>query len=508
MVASTDRGRASPLPAAASAVAAGRLGRGLLQRCLYFAAAAAVAGLALALRLPNLVVPSDNYDEGVYLESLLLMRHGYRPFVDFVATQGPIYLDLAYLSYALGGYTLSAARLGAVAASLAGLLGIAWATQTLGGRFGGLVAALALALSPTYLAVSRQVVPEAPAAGLAALAVGAAAQAQRHGGDRWRLLAGALVGLACSVKPIVAPAIIPVVLFSLERRSPRGALLALGAALLVGLGALLAVGPTAVLSQVVGWRVGGRQFDLATVPHNADLLLDKMFRQEQPAFYVLAAVGAGVLFGRSRRAGLAVIAWLAAQLGLLLLYVQLSSHLGAALPAPLALLAGVGLAGGVQAVARRRRALATPILILAGLWYAASVPALLDRDQRLIAGLLSTDRDRGEAERAAVQAIATLTDADDFVLTDAPYLAFLADRTVPPRLVDPSEARIEAGALTAEDVAAALRTYNPHLVVLWTGKLARFSALWERLGAEYPLVADFGLVDDLPRAIYRDPAGD
>lgn len=502
MLVSTPRARLAAV--VKGDAAGGAVWRGVLR----FVAAAAVLGLALALRLPNLTAPGDNYDEGVYLQSLLLMRHGYRPFADIVATQGPIYLDLAFLSYALGGHTLGAARLGSVAASLLGLGGVAWAARSLGGVPGGLSAALVLALSPTYLAVSRQVLPEAPAAGLAALAVGAAAHAHRFGGDRWRLLAGALLGLACSVKPIVAPAIIPVVLLVTERRSPRGALLALGAALAVGLGALLAVGPAEALQQVIGWRVGGRQLDPGTVGHNAELLVDKMFRQEQPALYALAALGAVALLHRGGRVGAAVTAWLATQLALLLLYAQLSSHLGATLLPPVGLLAGFGLAQAARALARPRLTPVLPLLAVLAAWYASAVPALVDRDQSLIAGLLSTDRDGGRDERDAVRAIARLTDPDDFVLTDAPYLAFLADRMVPPRLVDPSEARIEAGALTAEDVTAALRTYDPELVVLWTGKLARFRPLREALAAQYPVVADFGTADGLPRAIYRDPVPD
>ena len=448
---------------------------------LELAALAAVVAVALALRLPELDEPTDNYDEGAYLASLLLMRHGYHPFADINTGEGPLNLYLAYVSYALGGFTLSAARTGTVVASLLGLGGVAWAGRALGGPVAGVAAALALALSPTFLRVSRWVGPEAAAVALAALAVGAAAWAYRTDRDRWRLLAGALFALANLIQASVPMAALAVGLLTVKRSAPRSALLAPAMAVAVVVGVLLAVGPVEVLGRIVSWRLGGQQLDPspAVLGHNANMLLDKMFRQEQPAMYALAAVGWLGLVRRAPRAGLALGGWLAAQLALLLAYTELSSHLGVTLLGPMVLLAGLGIGVGWRLVARsprpRRAELAlSGAAALLAIWYAASMPALIARDQRQIAGELTTDRPLGRDERAAVRAIARLTDADDFVLTDAPYLAFLADRMVPPPLVDPSTSRINAGALTAEQVIAALRDYDPEVVVLWTGKLARF----------------------------------
>src|SRR5215212_9170689 len=113
-----------PAPRTARAPIASRL-RSSWNGPFMLAALAAVLVLGLALRLPNLSQPDDNFDEGAYLESILLMRHGYRPFADINTGEGPLNLYLAYVSYSLGGYTLSAARTGTVLASLIGLLGVA-----------------------------------------------------------------------------------------------------------------------------------------------------------------------------------------------------------------------------------------------------------------------------------------------------------------------------------------------------------------------------------------------
>jgi len=114
-------------------------------------AAVNVLAVALAFRLPRLDVPNDNYDEGVYVESLLLMHDGYRPFRDIVATQGPLHLYVAYPPYALGGHTL----FGGPPGDCRGImprryLGRRGSRRALW-RWSGLGAALILALSPTYL---------------------------------------------------------------------------------------------------------------------------------------------------------------------------------------------------------------------------------------------------------------------------------------------------------------------------------------------------------------------
>jgi hypothetical protein len=242
---------------------------------------------------------------------------------------------------------------------------------------------------------------------------------------------------------------------------------------------------------------------------NADLLVDKLFRQEQPALWAAGAVGATVAVQRSLRAGLALTGWFLGQLLLLLSYNNLSSHLGALLVAPLAVLVGAACAEAIAVPYHSLRPTAAWLVVPLGLWYMLSVPALLERDRRLVDGELSVDRGISRTERTVVRLIGQLTDADDWVITDAPYLAFLADRKVPPALVDPSSARIDAGALTAEQAIAALETYDPDVVVLWTGKLSRLQPFTDILATNLVVVADYGPNDgDQRRLIYRDRDGD
>src|SRR5687768_2967539 len=91
----------------------------------------ALLTFALQLRLANLEHYTGSFDEGIRAQQLLLMEHGYRPYRDIFASQGPLLLDLLYPLYRLFGGTLGAARLGVSVLSLLGLLGAWWALRPL-----------------------------------------------------------------------------------------------------------------------------------------------------------------------------------------------------------------------------------------------------------------------------------------------------------------------------------------------------------------------------------------
>jgi hypothetical protein len=473
-----------------------------LSNILLVAASVGILGASIAFRLPRLDIPNENYDEGVYLESLFLMHDGYLPFRDIVATQGPLHLYLAYPAYALGGNTLSAARSGSVATSLLGVLGTGIAAAALFGRWGGLGAALVLALSPTYLTVSRQALPEPMAIGLAAVAVACSALARQTGQMRWRVLAGATIGLACLVKPITVVALLPVVILAGTGRSLRTSAIAPVVTVVTGAAGVLAAGTRDSLNQVVGWRLSSGQVSLETIPHNAALLLDKM-QAEHLAVYTLAIIGAAVLWRRDRLLFLAIAGWAGGALLLLLTYTELSGHLGATLLVPLALLAGMTMQATFAA---ERLSLTWPTLLLAlpvAAWALVAVPSIAHQDYLISAGLTRADRTGPEDALQAASIIAAATEPRDMIVTDSPYLAFLANRRVPPGLVDPSSARIRAGAITDEQMIASLDTQDADVVVLWTGKLAHLDQFFATVEEEYTPVASFGTIDKgTPRAVY------
>jgi hypothetical protein len=273
-------------------------------------------------------------------------------------------------------------------------------------------------------------------------------------------------------------------------------------AVVTGVAGVLGVGIRGSLNQVVGWRLSAGQVSLETIPHNAALLLDKM-QVEHPAVYTLAIVGAAILWRRDRLVFLATAGWAGAALLLLLTYTELSGHLGATLLVPLALLVGVT----IQATFELERlsltwmsvALALPLTA----WALVAVPAVVGQDYLISAGLTRADRTGPDDALRAAQVIAAETEPRDMIVTDSPYLAFLANRRVPPSLVDPSSARIRAGAVTDEQMTASLDLDDADVVVLWTGKLAHLEQFFATVEQQYTPVASFGTIDKgTPRAVY------
>ena len=173
--------------------------------------------LAIPSRLLNLEAFAGKFDEGIRGTQLMLMAAGFRPFRDIFASQGPLSLDVFYPTYALFGQTLGAARLAPALFSIVGVVLAAWTARHAGGLVAGAVAGLLLTLSPIFLKNSRLALVEVPALVPAIGAVGAALAYGSSGDRRWLVGAGVLMALALAIKPIVAPALLPIGLAILVR---------------------------------------------------------------------------------------------------------------------------------------------------------------------------------------------------------------------------------------------------------------------------------------------------
>ena len=176
------------------------------------------AGLA---RLPNLDLYTISFPEGIRAAQLQLMAAGYRPCVEIFCNQGPLLFYALYPTYALLGGSLEAVRSGVVIFSLVGIAATYWVGHLFGGRTGAVIAALLVALSPTYLKFSRLALAEVPAEAPAILAVGAAIVFQRSGRDRWLIAAALLTAFSLLLKPVTLAVCAPVGLAVLLRPERR-----------------------------------------------------------------------------------------------------------------------------------------------------------------------------------------------------------------------------------------------------------------------------------------------
>ena len=464
---------------------------------------------ALVLRLPNLDVFTVSLPEGIRVEQLKLLSAGYQACQDVFCNQGPLALQVMQPTFTLFGQTLAAARSSAVIGSLVGLLAVYWIARQLWDRPAAVLAGLLLALSPTYLKASRLSLPELIAVAPALLAIGAAVHYRKRGGRAWLLAASVLYGVSLLIKPVALPAAIPIALLCRQRLGARrrDLLLATGVGLgVVVLGALV-VGLPRIWEQIV-FRWQSRLVEGRGIDWNAALILDEL-RNDQLGIFALAAAGALAAGRRSRTALLIIGAWAAASLALLLVHSPLrDKHVVILLP-PIALLAGYGartIVCRAWRLVRRpwpRPAAATVAATVGAALYVATLPGLVARDAAFVTASEMLEHDPARPWYGDVTtALAATTRPGSFVVTDFPYLAFDANRLVPPQLVESSQTRIRAGSLTDEVAINEASRFQPEAVLLWWDRLTRLPGFKRWVDERYRVVRVYAADHEAVTSLY------
>jgi hypothetical protein len=492
----------SSAPASRAGVLVGRLGLLVL------------LALAIPTRVLNLDAFAGKFDEGIRGAQLMLMAAGFRPFRDIFASQGPLSLDLFFPTYMLFGQTLGAARLAPAICSVVGIVVAAWtARQAFGpATVGGLVAAglsgLLLTISPIFLKNSRLALVEVPSLVPAIAAVGLAFAYARSGDRRWLAGAGILMAVSLSIKPMAAPALVPIALIILLRGPGRvgewlGGGLLFGLVLMAVVGIIvLAVGPSGVYDQMVRFRVASRQVEGWSLKENWAAISGEI-ADEQLVIPAATIVAGLVLLACRWRIGLPLVGWAAASLGLLLVYSPLQFKHAVILLPPMALLIGAaagegwrrwqarhagvvrGSSSGIPTSvgsldvdggdwlaprlgADRLAWVIAALGLVLGAWYLASLPKIVDLDRRLVSGMPES---RPESFDDEIRLLPALVGPSDFVIVDEPSVAFGSRRLVPPSLVDTSMVRIRSRSLDASDVIAAAQQYDVKALFLFSDGL-------------------------------------
>jgi len=451
----------------------------------------ALAVVALVLRLwPLGGYATDYQDEGAYWQSLRSLAAGHRLFSEVFSSQPPFFLLGLFPFYALFGQTLVAARLGVVLYSLLGLSGLYYIARATGGRAAALLALALLIVDPLYLNASYSLQAEGPAVALGAAGVALTAVASRVIGPPRRLLAlagGIVIGLGIMAKLFDVVAVLPAALYLLlpadhswlgradadtpppvfsrletwRARLGRYARRALPNLVLLGLGVVASVVVLFLPYKLAGapaydqavrfhlvveqtWLNNGLQYNLQ--------LIETTLRDAYSWPYALLA-SVACLLAAWRRAWAVVppLAWLLASLLVLARQQPLLGHQLVLIAPPLAVLAALilPLIAGPRLGQRWRdrtspiKPLATVLPVAAVLVVAAAVLGIGT------ARSLSADDARTQPIPAIDEAMARALDATtrpgEIIVTDLQYVASLADRSVPPWLVDTSQVRIVAG---------------------------------------------------------------
>jgi hypothetical protein len=435
---------------------------------------------------------ASTFDEGVYLNSLRSLEHGYALGRDVYASQPPGFYELLRLASSALPDTEHSIRLAFTCLTIAGFAAVYYVARSFGGFVAGASAIILVAASHPSWTVGTHVAADGAGASVAAIGIAVAVAAWA----RWRhaplasvalsALAGALVVFAVSIK--------------LSSITTIGALAALYVLLRPGgrnVAALLA-GAAAVCTALIGvfwdvlpelWRdavalhlharslpasqvsvVGGT----VGIRSNFNHIIDSFLPRTELSFWFFA-LGSLLLvvtsLRRNDRRALALLVWpLVVVLFLLAQQPLFEQHvylLSVAAAAP----SGIGL-GRIFEVVRRRDLLrsagqAVVVLALAALFVQASRTATP-----------SESADLGQA----VALIRERTSPGDYVLaSDEPIVAFRANRPVPPNLVDTSLVRILTGSLTSLEASREIREW--HVQAVLTGhRFNRWPVLIRELG--------------------------
>jgi 4-amino-4-deoxy-L-arabinose transferase-like glycosyltransferase len=456
----------------------------------------ALAGAAL-LWLPRASTRAVvGYDDGVYLASARAMRDGGAPFRDVYSSQGPVFLPLLRLGDLLGFGTPWAARLVPMAAGLS-LVAIAYALgRRAGDPWSATIAAGLVATSGLLLFATVRIESDAVVAALSAAAVLAATSARRRSG----LLAVVLVGLAIGVKSLMAaPALVAVVWLLWRRHGSRGALGGVLGAAAVVLLVSVPWGLADVWDQSVRLHLLAREGP-PDLGDRLTFLRDTVWRKDR-LLVALAALGAmtwlvrdttrGRDAGGPRREVVAALwIWFGAAVLVVLVHSPLWTQHLTVLVVPAAVLA-----------CRHR----PPALVVVG------VVLVLLPAHGPGAGWRLSQPQATPSQVAMVDTLRSIEPDDALLITDEPTLGWMADRTSPGLLVDPSYVRIGAGLLTADDVAAAAHEPGVCAVLLWSGRLEGVPALRTALEGYRTVVRDGShelLLREGCRLAVVDPAGD
>lgn len=436
----------------------------------------------------------DLFDEGIRAEQLLLMRHGFRPFRDIYASQGPLLLDLLYPPYMLLGGTLGAARLTVGLLSVVGVAGIYWTARVMAGPLAGLLAAVLLVVSPVYLEASRLALAEVPSIVPVIVALGAAVSYQRSGARAWLIASAVLLAVGVLVKPMVIGAVLPVTAAVLLRKGIRmsDVLWYVGTSVGTAAAVIAFLGPADVYEQIVVYRLGSRANDTWDMIKNWDEVVREPARAF-PAFVTLGALGAlaSLLLGRR---GIPVALFVGSMYLVLFAYTSLHPKHQVYLVPPLALAGGVGVASLLSvrgsSLPRLVAGAGAAVLGILAAGTLVQAPDALARGTTLVDE--DVDPDLHVYDREVAATLRALISPEQFVLSDHPYLPYLAGRMVPPEMVDPSKGRFRAGVLTSEMVVQSATRRDVTTVLFWADRFRRLTEFSQWVEERYRAIHILG----------------
>ncbi|MCX6071812.1 MAG: hypothetical protein NTU91_13315 [Chloroflexi bacterium] len=473
-----------------------------IEALLPFAVVAAFM-LVILLFLPFRFKFEFDPDEGIQLIKAFLYTKGYALQTEIYSDQPPVFTVVLSTLFRIFGPEVLVARLAVLAFSCLLLTAGAHYLKLFHGQLHYLVALLFLITLPGYPELSVSAMIGLPSMSLAMVSVLALGVWHRRSGRGWLLLSALALALSTLTKafslilmPIFALAIVASVVkrgaegrFSVRALWPAAAWL--GVVISLQLVLLLAlIGPTG-WDQLIGVHLAAQDETF-----EARKAVEAL-RATWPML-LLALVGGWRSLVRRSWSGLVLTGWLI--LGLVALFVNQPAwwhqHILATIPA--AMLAGITVADCLLYLRGRgktlwppdRRAALSLLGILVAVGYLAfRIPGHLEAYKAKLPNLV----DDGELRVRDYEVLAAMAKADPeggLIVTDRPMFAFRSEREIPPELAVFSRKMLSTGWLTEDEVIAAIRRYDPRVVLFGRFDLPKVRSFvqgqYELIYAYYP----------------------
>jgi hypothetical protein len=442
-------------------------------RLVFVAGLVLLLGGALLLQTRYLLWGEWSFDQGHNLLIARLLDYGYEPYTEIFLDRPPLFFWSIGPTWTFF-QSVEGLQLVMVAYSILCLAALVSIGLSLEGRFTGLLAGALLAFNFRYFVPSGKVMSELPAMSLALVGLALALRYQASGQRRWLVTSAIAMGgsllvnyfmpwvallilliLAAPPKGAAAPGLWSE--FQLRRRYiVNDWLLWLLILLVVAFGSWFVYDVKSVLYQAVLFHLNKSEASEYNLAENFRQIWETF--ASQPVMSLCIVVGLAAMWSRFKNYGWLPILWFELTLGLAFVYSPLrSKHLLMFSPV-MALLATLGL-NYLLVLWRTHKltnirwgSLAGSLLLL------ALLAAELFRPYEALA---EPRRDMvSEGLRPILPVLERFTTPGDCLITDHPYLAFVANRLPPPWLANLSYARFESGSLNQETLIDITLSYN------------------------------------------------
>lgn len=455
----------------------------------------------------NIRVSEFGFDEGVHINIARLMEAGYKPYTEIFVGYPPVFVSMIYWAWYLGQTIINTRMIFVLINSFLTVITLLIANCLFGKREAFLSFFL-LATSISYLSEAVDVMGDTSAVMLGTLSVLLVLMAKKQ--HRQWLLLGAGISFCWGmlVKFLIPyTAVVILLLLLWENRTSDRRRLAIMPFIKDGLtfaaGVILAiliilpfVDVVTVYRSTVLFRLDIRQGFPIGPDYNIRLMLD-FFRNHW--LLIIGSISGGILICKPRKYSVVFLGlWIIVGGVWLLMQKPLrSQHMVVLLP-PLAVLAGYGywrlndvLCGLVSKSQGLLKIIITVLLgIIISVWTGSSLsPILVQIAATPLDHIAKTKETISGRDIAITQTMLTTTPLDCVIADDTVFLID-SNRLPPPELVEPSDAIIVSGYLTAQRFKDLVEQHDCQAIVSISGRFKELPGLLEWAKDNYLFVSE------------------